>query len=82
MENNQMIKHDVPKCTCCGYVGRWKTEPVIRAIDWVIGIVLLLFGFIPGIVYFIVVAIIRSNENNRGKICPQCNAKNLWTFFY
>ena len=38
-----------PKCTCCGYVGEWKVEPLFRPIDWAIGIiggiVTLGFGF-------------------------------------
>lgn len=77
----QPAKHDVPKCTACGHVGPWKLGPILRPIDWIIGI-LLLFAFGGGIVYLIVVAIIRSDPNRREKICPQCNARNLFTFFY
>lgn len=71
----------VPKCTCCGYVGQWKVEPLFRAMDWVIGLILLFF-FGAGLVYFLVVGLIRANKNNRAKICPNCNARNLWTFLY
>ena len=74
--------HNVPKCTYCGYIGNWKSGPILRGIDFVIGIILLLIGVIPGIVYLGVVAAIRSKEDNREKICPKCNAKNLWTFIY
>ncbi len=72
----------LPKCTHCGYVGEWKKAPILRPIDFVIGIPLCLFGFIPGLIYIGVVAVIRMNPDNREKICPQCNAKNLWTFMY
>lgn len=76
------VRHTIPKCTCCGYVGEWKKEPVLRTMDIIIGLFLLIIGVIPGIVYIGVVALIRSNENNRGKICPSCKSKNLWTFLY
>ncbi len=69
-----------PKCTHCGYVGNWKSGPVLRPIDFIIGIALLLFGFIPGLVYLGVVALIRYNPDRREKICPQCKAQNMWTF--
>lgn len=75
-------KKEIPKCTHCGYVGEWKIGPILRPIDYIIGIVFLLFGVVPGLIYIGVVAAIRSNEDNREKICPKCNAKNLWTFFY
>lgn len=74
--------HSVPKCTCCGYVGNWKLEPVFRPMDWAIGIIggIITFGF--GFVYLLVVGLIRSNKNRRDKICPNCKARNLWTFIY
>ena len=75
-------KRDVPKCTHCGYEGNWKVGPVFRPIDWIIRIIFAFMGIIPGIIYLGVVGAIRSNEDNREKICPKCNAKNLWTFFY
>lgn len=80
--NQGATQRNVPKCTHCGYEGQWKVGPVFRTIDWILGIAFMFLGFIPGLVYFIVVAAIRSNEDNREKICPKCNAKNLWTFFY
>ena len=72
----------VPKCTCCGYVGQWNVEPLFRPMDWVIGIVggMITFGF--GLAYFLVVGLIRSNKERRDKICPNCKARNLWTFIY
>lgn len=79
---NTPTKHDVPKCSCCGYIGPWKVEPVLLGVHWVIGIVLMLFGFVPGVVFLIVVAAMRSKEDNRGKICPNCKGKNLFTFLY
>ncbi len=71
-----------PKCTCCGYVGNWKLEPVFRPMDWAIGIIggIITFGF--GFAYLLVVGLIRSNKNQRDKICPNCKARNLWTFLY
>ncbi|MBQ2974183.1 MAG: zinc ribbon domain-containing protein [Clostridia bacterium] len=75
-------KHDVPMCTGCGYKGNWKLGPILRPMDYVIGIVLLIFGVVPGIIYIGTVAAIRSNKDRREKICPKCKAKNLWTFIY
>lgn len=76
------MQHDIPKCTCCGHIGPWKVGPILRPIDFVIGIILLVLGFIPGLVYFGVVATIRLNEKNREKTCTKCNARNLFTFVY
>ncbi len=72
----------IPKCTCCGYVGEWKVGPVFRPVDFIIGILFLFLGVVPGLIYLGVVGIIRSNKDNREKICPKCKAKNLWTFTY
>ena len=70
-----------PKCTGCGYEGPQKKEKIFRGMDWVIGLsLLLLFG--TGLIYLIVVGLIRMNPNNRAKICPKCGARNLWTFLY
>lgn len=76
------IRRSVPQCTHCGYVGEWKLGPVLRGMDIIIGLVLMLLGVVPGLVYMGVVAVIRSNKDNREKICPKCKAKNLWTFQY
>lgn len=75
-------KHDVPKCTHCGYVGHWKSGPILRPMDFIIGIIFLFLGVVPGIIYLVTVALIRSNEDRREKICPQCKSNNLWTFLY
>lgn len=75
-------QHRVPKCTCCGYIGEWKLEPVLRTMDIILGILFLFIGIIPGIIYIGVVALIRSNKDNRAKICPKCKGRNLWTFIY
>lgn len=74
-------KHDVPQCTCCGYTGPWKVDSLLRPIDWVLGICLIPFAG-AGIFYFITVMAIRANKKRRAKICPQCKARNLWTFIY
>ncbi len=75
-------RHSVPKCTCCGYVGEWKPAPILRPLDYILGIVFMFLGIAPGIIYLVVVAANRSKPENREKICPNCNAKNLWTFIY
>lgn len=77
-----MQKHTDPQCTCCGYVGKWKLGPILRPMDYVIGIILLFLGVVPGICYLGTVILIRSNKDRREKICPKCKAKNLWTFIY
>ena len=50
--------------------------------DFVIGVGLLLLGFIPGLVYLGVVALIRSNDKNREKKCTKCGARNMFTNLY
>jgi len=74
--------HTVPKCNCCGKVGDWKVAPLFRGVDYVLGIALLIFGIVPGIIYFGVVGLIRSNKDNRSKICRKCGAKNMFTYIY
>lgn len=74
-------KHSVPKCTHCGYEGEWKLESLVRPMDIIITI-LLLFFWGAGLIYLLVVVLIRMNPDNRAKICPSCQAKNLWTFYY
>ena len=74
------MSNQTPRCTHCGYVGNWTVGPILRPIDFIIGIVLLLLGIIPGVVYLGVVAAIRMNPDRREKICPRCKAQNLWTF--
>ncbi len=80
MTNNQ--KNKTPKCTCCGNIEQWKLGPILRPVDWVIGFVLLFLGIFPGIIYLAIVALVRSSEKNREKICRQCGARNLFTFIY
>ena len=63
--------HDIPKCRKCGYIGEFKREKMFRTIDWIIGLATFWFGF--GIIYFIIVAILRYDEKNRKTICPHCN---------
>ncbi len=73
--------HKEPKCTACGAINTIKAGPILRPMDIVITI-LLMFLFGTGLIYLIVVLIIRSNERNREKICTQCKAKNLFTYDY
>jgi hypothetical protein len=74
-------QHMIPKCLRCGTVTPWRAEPIMLAHHWVIFLILLLvFG--AGLIYLLVVLLIRSNEANRAKICPYCAARNLWTFIY
>lgn len=77
-----MQRHAEPQCTCCGYIGPWKLGHILRPMDYVIGLILLFLGVVPGIIYVGTVALIRSNKDRREKICPKCKAKNLWTFIY
>lgn len=80
--NSVESRHNVPKCTYCGYVGPWIVGPVFRPIDIILTIVFLFIGIIPGLVYAGVIFFIRKDERNREKVCPKCHAKNLWTFIY
>ena len=68
--NNGLQRHEVPKCKKCGYVGEFDREKMFRTIDWVIGIATIWFGF--GIIYFIIIAIIRHDKKNRNTVCPKC----------
>ena len=74
--------HRTPKCTCCGHIGEWKVGPILRPVDWIIGLCGLLCCILPGLSYLITVAIIRSNEKRREKICTKCGGRNLFTFEY
>lgn len=86
-QNSTMIAngpshHTIPKCNYCGNIEEWKVGPLFRPLDYVVGIALLLFGFIPGLTYMGVVGLIRSNKDNREKICKKCGAKNMFTNMY
>lgn len=81
MNASNPTSHKYPKCTHCGYEGEWKLEPIFRPMDWIIGI-LFMFALGSGLVYLIVVGLLRSNKDRRAKICPHCKARNLWTFLY
>ncbi len=82
MNHENGVQHNVPKCLACGHVGEWKMEPIFRPLDWIIGIIFMIFGIFSGIVYLAVVGLIRSNKNNRAKICPACKGRNMFTFMY
>lgn len=71
----------MPKCMNCGAVTPWIVEPIFTTIHIVITVVLLLFfGF--GLLYLLIIALVRNSPDNRAKICPHCGAKNMWTFAY
>ena len=74
--------HEIPKCNYCGNIEEWNVGPLFRPLDYVLGVVLLLLGFFPGLAYLGVVGVIRSNKNNREKICKKCGAKNMFTNMY
>ena len=80
--SNAPTHHTIPKCTCCGNVEEWQVGPLFRTMDFIIGAVLLLVGFVPGLVYMGVVGFIRYNKDNREKICKKCGAKNMFTNLY
>ena len=73
--------HQVPRCNQCGHVGPWLVEGILRPMDWVIGLLFLLF-FGTGLIYLGVVALIRSNPNRRDKVCASCRARNMFSFQY
>ena len=81
MANLPQQRHDVPKCLNCGTIIQWRVEPILLARHIIIFLVLLLF-FGAGLLYLLIVLIIRSGSNARSKICPHCGARNLWTFIY
>lgn len=73
--------HSVPKCQVCGRVGPWQAEPVLLTHHIVIFLLLtLVFGV--GLIYLVIVLIVRSDEAARDKICPNCGSKNMHTFVY
>lgn len=57
-------------CPHCGYEGKLNSGPLLRVMDWLIGLLTIWFGF--GVLYFIIILIIRSDESKREKICPRC----------
>jgi len=77
----QEVRHSVPKCLSCGHIGPWTEEPLLLPHHIIITLVLLL-AFGGGLVYLLVIVIIRSGSNARGKICPNCNSRNMFTFLY
>ena len=84
-QNAYPTQHSVPKCTCCGHEGPWKVDPVFRPVDWILTILFLLLGILPGVVYATTIILIRGGKRGdhyRAKTCPKCGAKNLFTFLY
>ena len=82
-QGNMMLqqRRALPRCMSCGTITQWNVEPLLLPRHIIIG-GLLLFFFGGGLLYFLVVIIMRSNPDNRAKICPNCGARNLWTFIY
>jgi hypothetical protein len=81
MANMPQQRHPVPKCLNCGAITQWTVEPILLARHIIIFLILLLF-FGAGLIYLLIVLVIRSGSNARSKICPNCGAHNLWTFLY
>lgn len=83
MENmsDKQAQHTIPKCMSCGTITEWKVEPIFIPKHLIIGFILLFF-FGAGFFYLLVLGLLRSNQNNRAKICPKCGARNLWSFIY
>ena len=75
-------RHSVPQCTCCGHIGEWKAGPFLKWYDWIFVIWLMIPTVIPGIIYLVIIALIRGKKNNREKICRKCGAHNMFTFIY
>lgn len=80
-EQNGLTCHATPKCTHCGYVGEWKLESLLLPHHIIIFLIFLFFWG-AGLIYLIVILIIRMRPDSRAKICPHCKARNLWTFYY
>ena len=78
---NHECTHNIPKCLYCGNIEEWKVEPLITVTDWII-IAVLFFFFGSGLIYLLITVIVRSNQDNRTKICKKCGAKNMFTFYY
>ena len=79
-KGNSLQYHDVPKCRKCGYIGEFEREKLFRKMDWIIGLLTIWFGF--GLLYFIIVAIIRSDKNKRATVCPHCGEVGSATDVY
>lgn len=68
--------HDVPKCTVCGYVGKFKKPPLIYPRDVLISVVLFfLFGL--GLVWFVIALLKKKSPS-----CPHCSSRGSLTYVY
>jgi hypothetical protein len=77
----QFAMGKLPKCMGCQNITPWRVEPIFTTIHIVVAILLLFFfGF--GLLYILIIAIVRSNPESRAKICPCCGTRNMWTFVY
>jgi hypothetical protein len=77
----QETRHNVPRCQSCGYVGEWREDPLLLPHHIIITL-LLLIVFGGGLIYLLIIVIMRSSSGSRGKICPNCGARNMFTFLY
>lgn len=41
------MKHDIPKCTSCGNIGNFKTEPIFTRLYVLMGLLLILVWIVP-----------------------------------
>lgn len=71
--NYQVINPSIKKCPNCGYEGKMKPGPLLRPIDWIITIATFIIGF--GLIYLIVILILRYDEQKREQFCPNCGVK-------
>lgn len=74
-------RHDTPRCLSCGTITSWRVEPLFLPRHWAIGCLFLVF-FGGGLIYLLVVGLMRAGTGSRAKICPHCGARNMWTFMY
>lgn len=73
--------HPTPKCTCCGHVGEMKAGPILTTSDW-LWFFMLLFLAGAGFIFLAFRLITRADPKKREKICPNCGAKNMYTYVY
>ncbi len=63
----------VQHCPHCGYEGKMKPGPLLRPMDWLITVLTFFIGF--GLIYLIIILILRYDEKKREQFCPVCGEK-------
>ncbi|MEQ8224142.1 MAG: hypothetical protein ABRQ37_17625 [Candidatus Eremiobacterota bacterium] len=70
------MRKNIPMCRACGYVGHFKQAPLLQSHDIIIILLLfLLFG--AGFIYLLICLL-----SPKPLICPNCQAKNTFTYIY